>query len=178
MRIQRACVRAIQGASRTVRLPSHVFDGVRRYRNARDAFERRHGREPVAAELAPALGMPTREVETLAQADSRMVTLDAPGPGTDRPLGERLPAPQAAQDPGSVADVKLGPALAEMLGGLAPRERLIVSWRFGLGDDHDRTLQEIGDELGLSRERVRQIEKEALRKLRARAPEGLETLLA
>jgi RNA polymerase sigma factor (sigma-70 family) len=175
--IQQSCVRAIQGASRTVRLPSHVFDGVRRYRNARERFSGQHGRPPSAGELAPLLGMAQREVEALERADTVTVTLDAPIVGTELTLGERLPAPTGNEGPGAVAEETLTRALASLLGELTPRERQILSWRFGLGDDCDRTLQEIGDDLGLSRERVRQIEKEALGKLRTRAPESLEMLL-
>ncbi len=171
-------MRAIQGASRTVRLPSHIFDGVRRYRNARDRFEGRHGRLPSAAEVAPSLGMATSDVEALKRADAPIVPIDAPPVGTDLPLGERIAAPKEREGPGAVGDAKLHDALVELLAGLSRRERLILSWRFGLGDDHNRTLQEIGNELGISRERVRQIEKEALSKLRDRVPEGLENLLA
>jgi RNA polymerase sigma factor (sigma-70 family) len=175
--IQQSCIRAIQGDSRTVRLPSHVFDGVRRYRNACDRFESRYGRPPAAKEIAPALGMEPSDVEVLKRADVPIVPLDVPQVGKEFPLGERLAAPRGRDGPGAVGEAKLRSAVEKLLAGLDQRERLILSWRFGLGDTQDRTLQEIGEELGISRERVRQIEKAALGKLRERAPEGIETLL-
>jgi RNA polymerase sigma factor (sigma-70 family) len=127
--IQQSCIRAIQGDSRTVRLPSHVFDGVRRYRNACDRFESRYGRPPAAKEIAPALGMEPSDVEVLKRADVPIVPLDVPQVGKEFPLGERLAAPRGRDGPGAVGEAKLRSAVEKLLAGLDQRERLILSWR-------------------------------------------------
>jgi RNA polymerase sigma factor (sigma-70 family) len=176
--IQQSCIRAIQNASRTVRIPSHLFDGVRRYRNARESFERANRRRPTHAELGALLDLDQGKVETLIRIDAPTLSLDDPIPGTELTAGDRLASASASSADTSMDGRRLEKSLHKLLGSLTSRERQILQWRFGLGQEQDQTLQEIGNELGLSRERVREIEKGALTKLRKLAlGEGLDALL-
>jgi RNA polymerase sigma factor (sigma-70 family) len=177
--IQQAFIRAVQRHSRTVRLPSHVYDRLIRFRRILGDFESIHGRPPTRDEIAEALEITTTEVDEMLEADTSSINLDAPpddGEGTS--LSERLADPGVA-DPATPIDAEALPARVDaLLAMLEPREREILEWRFGLRGRSERTLQALGDELGLSRERVRQIEKGALAKLQdAAARAGLNELV-
>jgi RNA polymerase sigma factor (sigma-70 family) len=165
--IQQAFIRAVQRHSRTVRLPSHVYDRLLRHRRGLAEFEAAHGRAPGEDEIAEALGVTVEEVWEMLQADGHAVNIDAPT-GEDEegpPLAERL-ADAGAADPGLPLDDAALPARIErLLDDLEPRERDILERRFGLRGREPLTLQTLGEELGLSRERVRQIEKGALARL-------------
>jgi len=164
--IQQAFIRAVQRQSRTVRLPSHVYDRLLRYRRLLTDFENVHGRLPGDAEVAQALGLEVHEVGEMLQADGHGVSLDVPADDQEGPgLAERLADPEAATPDAPIDDASLASRLDALLELLDPREREIVERRFGLHGAEERTLQALGSELGLSRERVRQIEKGALQKL-------------
>ncbi len=164
--IQQAFIRAVQRHSRTVRLPSHIYDRLLRYRRTLGDFENAHGRPPTAGETAEALGLSEREVDEMLEADGHTVGLDASSDEEEGPsLADRLADPEAPEPSAAIdGDTLLG-RMAELLSTLEPREREILEHRFGLAGREERTLQALGDEMGLSRERVRQIEKSALAKL-------------
>jgi RNA polymerase sigma factor (sigma-70 family) len=128
--------------------------------------------------LGALLDLDQGKVETLIRIDAPTLSLDDPIPGTELTAGDRLASASASSADTSMDGRRLEKSLHKLLGSLTSRERQILQWRFGLGQEQDQTLQEIGNELGLSRERVRQIEKGALTKLRKLAlGEGLDALL-
>jgi RNA polymerase primary sigma factor len=147
---------------RTVRLPGHVERRVRRAGMAEAALERRLGRRPSADEVGDAIGATAAEVHDLRRWDAATVSLDGPaGP----PALARAPGHGAAPEPGPEA-AALDDERAEVLGravaGLTPREREVVRRRYGLAGRTALTLADLGAEAGLSRERIRQIERRAL----------------
>ncbi len=168
--IRQAVTDALVRLGRTVRLPSHVERRVRRARAAEARLERATGRRPAAAEVAAALGGSVRDVDDLRRWDAATVSLDGPaGP----PALARAPGGGAASGPGpeaAVIDAERAAVLGRAVAALAPRERDVVRRRFGLAGREERTLADIGRDAGLSRERVRQIERRALDGL-ARRPE-------
>ncbi len=173
--IRQSCIRAIQNTSRTVRLPTNLHDRLLRFRRATSSVDG----EPDLSEVARILGEQQADVEALLQYDRRPLGLDEPVPGADSlTVGDRIEdeghQPMDERIDGHTIEHKT-PQLLECL---TPRERHIIECRFGLGKFEERTLQEIGDELGLSRERVRQIERGALDQLREVAAErGLGALV-
>jgi RNA polymerase primary sigma factor/RNA polymerase nonessential primary-like sigma factor len=171
--IQQSCMRAIQQGARTVRLPAPVQDQLRRYRRAVERLSSRRA-EPRANEVARELGLATAAVEGLAKLDRPVLRLDDPLPGRERvSFADRLAADtESADDPDRM---RIERAAAELLERLPRRERSILRARFGFADGEEHTLQEVGAELGISRERVRQLEKRALARLAAAArAAGLE----
>ena len=169
--IQQAFIRAVQRQSRTVRLPSHVYDRLIRYRRALAEFEPTHGRAPTQAEAAQVLGITEAELSDMLGADGHTVSFDAPS-GDDAetlPLAERLAESEPPDPIAPIDGLTLSGRVENLLSVLEDRERKVVEQRFGLAGREPRTLQQLGDEMGLSRERVRQIEKGALAKLEDRA---------
>jgi RNA polymerase sigma factor (sigma-70 family) len=173
--IRQALVRAIQYQSRTIRVPTHVHEELRRYRRERDRIEHEIGREPSVAQVAQAAGMAVERAQELEGVNRDAVSLDLPIAGTEsRRLSEVLAdmdAPQPGEDHDHAA---LERATAHAVAALDAREQAIVRWRFGLDGSEEHTLEQIGEKLGISRERVRQIEKRILEKLRG--PSGRRLL--
>ena len=169
--IRQALERAIADQGRTVRLPVHMHDAVGRMRRRRDALRRALGRDPRPDELATALGIAGERLVRIVAADRRMLSLDAPL-GTGRDDGTNLGALLADDGPTpakSTEAVLLVIEIEHALRGLDAREAHVLRRRFGLNGAATATLADLGTELGLSRERVRQIERVALEKLRAPA---------
>ncbi len=165
--IRQSFIRAVQNHSRTIRLPSHVYDLAIREKRVRAELARRLGRDPRPAELAEELGVAVEEVENLHQINRRTLSIETESEDEEgRSLHERMGDPNVADPTEDLTREALGPAMEALLVGLSERERQILHLRFGLRSDEPHTLQEIGEILGLSRERVRQIEKRALEKLR------------
>jgi RNA polymerase primary sigma factor len=171
--IRQAFIRAIQRTSRTVRLPSHVYDQLLAFRRAETQLRTELGREPSPAELAEVLGQTPEEVELLIERNRAPVSTEDPlGTSDSRTVGETLEAPDVG-DPGDDLDAQdFGGAIGDLMGVLTERERVVIERRFGLRGAEEATLRRIGEHLDLSRERVRQIESKALGKLREAALEG------
>ncbi len=167
--IRQSMTRALSDQSRTVRVPVQVLERITRLRKARQRFAQRRGRAPREEELATDLEMPVPEMRALQRASRVAVSLDAPvGDDGDTLLGDLLADP-AGRDPAEVAEVRdLQDRTQRAMASLTPRERLVLRRRFGIGMEGRRTLEEVGAEIGLTRERVRQLQQEALAKLRAR----------
>jgi RNA polymerase sigma factor (sigma-70 family) len=168
--IRQALIRAIQNHSRTIRLPSHQHDALRAYAQARARLRLEHEGEPTSEEIAEAMGITPAEVEELAAMAPEMVSLDAEVAGRDsirpRRLEEVLSDPDAESALDDIERSRLADQARRGLSRLDDRERSILTWRFGLDGGEEHTLQEIGERLGLSRERARQLEARALAKLR------------
>ena len=164
--IEQAVIRAIQANSRTVRVPSHIYDAQLQLRDSERQLRLRVG-EPNRDELAATLDLSEEQIELAFSSQKPIRSLEKPADDSDGlSIAERLSDPNAA-DPDDRLDLaKLQETLASGLDGLEPRERKVLSWRFGLGGVGELTLQEIGTRLGISRERVRQIQNRALEKLR------------
>ncbi len=165
--IRQAITRAIADRGRQIRLPVHVHDQIRKMRRTMVQFSQRMGRDPTAEELAKALAIPIEEIERLMEAERREpVSLQAPV-GEDTELGDLLEQADAQSPLDAVEDAMLRDEIGQaVMHVLDPRERRVIALRYGLGNGHAMSLRDVGKQMGLSGERVRLIEREALRKLR------------
>jgi RNA polymerase sigma factor (sigma-70 family) len=168
--IRQALVRAIQNHSRTIRLPSHVHDRLQRSQRVRAELTGKLGREPTAGELAPALGTDTDSLETLDRLSREAISLESTVAGTEKRLEDFVADPISSQPDGGIDGDTMRSGVGTLIGTLTPREQLILRLRYGLGGEEEHTLEQIGQSLGLSRERVRQLEARALKKLRETQP--------
>ncbi len=166
--IRQAVTRALANQARTIRLPVHVELLLARYVREQSRLTQTLGRTPTAEELAQALGTSAREIAELEEVRQHPVSLDAPAGGESSATLGDLIADRATMPSETLADLFRDRAdLASVLDDLAANERTVLRRRFGLEGDPPETLETIGQRLGLSRERVRQLEGAGLRKLRA-----------
>jgi RNA polymerase sigma factor (sigma-70 family) len=170
--IRQSFIRAAQNHSRTVRLPSHVYDLALREKRTREELSHNLGRDPSRQELTEALGIEDQDIEALYRATRKIASLDALAPGR-----ENMPLVDLVRDEDSdpaeaINDAEIQPVVGRLLDCLPPRERSVLQMRFGLEGMEPHTLHEVGQKLGLSRERVRQIERGALDRMRAPAEAG------
>lgn len=167
--IRQAITRSIADKSRGIRLPAHITEQTSKLIRARQELAQRLDREPTPLELAETLGLRVQRVGELLAFLTRPVSLDAPvGGDTENSLGEFVPAADDGpeeQAAGAVLKDDLARVLSETL---TDREKLVLQMRFGLGNGHIYPLEKVGERLNVTRERVRQIEKQALLKLRRR----------
>jgi RNA polymerase sigma factor (sigma-70 family) len=168
--IRQALVRAIQNHSRTIRLPSHVHDRLQRSQRVRAELTGKLGREPTAAELAPELGTDTGSLEILDLLSREAISLESSVAGTEKRLEDFVSDPGSSQPDQGLDSERMRSGVGHLICALTSREQLILRLRYGLGGEEEHTLEQIGQSLGLSRERVRQLEARALKKLRETAP--------
>ncbi|PYC71967.1 RNA polymerase subunit sigma [Micromonospora arborensis] len=176
--IRQAITRAMADQARTIRIPVHMVEQVNRMVRARRELAVTLGREPTVAEVARALEIPEIQVIELISYDREPVSLDqAVGDDGESALGDFVAAVDPRNEPGdAAAQGELRNEVSIVLATLSQREQAVIRLRFGLDDGRQRTLDEVGREFGLSRERIRQIEKVTLLKLRA--PERAQRLEA
>jgi RNA polymerase sigma factor (sigma-70 family) len=168
--IRQALVRAIQNHSRTIRLPSHVHDRLQRSQRVRAELTGKLGREPTPAELAPELGTDAGSLEALDLLSREAISLESSVAGTEKRLEDFVADPTSAAPDNGLDGERMRSGVGYLIGALTSREQLILRLRYGLGGEEEHTLEQIGQSLGLSRERVRQLEARALKKLRETLP--------
>jgi len=168
--IRQALVRAIQNQSRTIRLPSHVHDRLQRSQRIKSELTNQLGREPMPNELAPALDTDIESLEALNRLSREAISLDSPVSGTEKTLEDFVTNPEEPSPDGNIDGDRMRSGIGRLIDGLSPREQLILRLRYGLAGENEHTLEQIGKILHLSRERVRQLEARALKRLRETAP--------
>ena len=165
--IRQAVSRAIADDARTIRIPVHLYDVVNRMSRISSQLHQELGREPTEAEIGAALQLPPERVRELNQVLPQPVSLDGfVGEDQDTRLSDVVADENATNLESAAEHRLLADRIRDALLTLTPRERRVIERRFGLGDDQDESLSAIGREIGVTRERIRQIESTALRKLR------------
>lgn len=165
--IKQSIKRALANQSKTIRLPVHVVDKLSHLRRAESKLQEVLGREPTDEELSEVLGYPAKRVGQLRRAAIRPASLEAPLGDDDGKQVSEIIADENAGDPYADLEEKTSTAMIrEMVATLHPREAEILKFRFGLDGDEERTLEEVGEKFGVTRERIRQIQNLALKKLR------------
>ena len=166
--IRQAVTRAIAEQGRTIRLPVHMSESVGQVKRTAERLAQSLERQPVADEIALALGQPIERIQRVLEAARRPVSLETPvGDEGEHTLGDFLPDDELPSPTDFAATQLLRRDLSAALDHLNERERRIIDLRYGLVDGRRRTLEEVGRALGMTRERARQIEAEALRRLRS-----------
>ena len=165
--IRQAITRGMADQARTIRLPVHLVEQVNKLARIKRDMHQRLGREATHEELAEESGLPAEKISDLLDHARDPVSLDMPvGSDEEAPLGDFIEDDQAADAENTVISHLLHDDLRRVLGTLEEREQLVIRMRYGLDDGQPRTLDQIGRRFGLSRERVRQIEREVMAKLR------------
>ena len=165
--IRQSVTRALADQARTIRVPVHMVETINKMSKMQRKLTLELGYEPSIQELANALELPPDRVMEIMQIAREPASLETPiGEEDDSNLGDFVADNNAVTPEGNVESVMLREQIDELLGDLKERERLVIIRRFGLDDGHPRTLEEVGKEFNVTRERIRQIEAKALRKLK------------
>jgi RNA polymerase primary sigma factor len=165
--IRQAVTRALANHGRTIRIPAHLGGRISKLYQVAQELEQDLGRQPSAEEIAEHMDLPADRVRWMLRTSRQPVHLERPvGDESDAELGDFIEDVELPQPAETVAQNMLTEEIGDILDQLTPREARILRLRYGLQDGESRTLKEVGEMFGLSRERIRQLEKEALRKLR------------
>lgn len=165
--IRQAITRAIADQARTIRIPVHMVETINKLVRIQRQLLQSLGREPTPEEIAEEMGLTPERVREIQKISQEPVSLETPiGEEEDSQLGDFIEDDAAVVPPDAASFSMLQEQLAKTLEGLAERERKVITLRFGLEDGHPRTLEEVGREFGVTRERIRQIESKTLAKLR------------
>ncbi|MBQ9532046.1 MAG: RNA polymerase sigma factor RpoD [Eubacterium sp.] len=165
--IRQAITRAIADQARTIRIPVHMVETINKVKKAKSQLLHMSGHEPTPEEISEYLEMPVDKVREILRVAQDPVSLETPiGEEEDSHLGDFIPDDDALAPADAASMSLLKEQLAEVLKTLTPREEKVLSLRFGLDDGNPKTLEEVGKEFNVTRERIRQIEAKALRKLR------------
>lgn len=165
--IRQAITRAIADQARTIRIPVHMVETINKVKKVSSQLLHQNGHEPTADEIASEIDMPVDKVRDIMRVAQEPVSLETPiGEEEDSHLGDFIPDDDAPAPADAASHTLLREQLNEVLDTLTPREEKVLRLRFGLEDGRSRTLEEVGKEFNVTRERIRQIEAKALRKLR------------
>lgn len=165
--IRQAITRAIADQARTIRIPVHMVETINKLTRATRVLVQKLGRDPTPEELSEEMGISVERVAEIQQIALDPVSLETPiGEEEDSHLGDFIEDVHIASPNESATTTMLKEQLLAVLDSLTPREEMVLRLRYGLDDGHPRTLEEVGKEFGVTRERIRQIEAKALRKLR------------
>ncbi len=165
--IRQAITRAIADQARTIRIPVHMVETINKLIRVSRQLLQEYGREPLPEEIAAEMGIPEDKVREIIKIAQEPVSLETPiGEEEDSHLGDFIPDDDAPAPAEAAAFTMLKEQLMSVLSTLTPREEMVLKLRFGLEDGRARTLEEVGKEFKVTRERIRQIEAKALRKLR------------
>ena len=165
--IRQAITRAIADQARTIRIPVHMVETINKLVRIQRQLLQEKGREPTPEEIGEQMGLSAERVREIQKISQEPVSLETPiGEEEDSQLGDFIEDDSAVVPPDAASFSMLQELLGKVLDGLAERERKVISLRFGLEDGHQRTLEEVGREFGVTRERIRQIESKTLAKLR------------
>jgi len=168
--VRQSISRAIDNKARSIRIPAHVLEMLRKIERARTALMREHGEEPTVEQIAEQLQVPARRVAAYLVAGQDPISLDmSVGEDENTPLANLIDDKDAAQPEEALIRDEVLREIRAIMDALTDRERMVMQRRLGFGDQEPQVLQEIGVELRISRERVRQIEAQALKHLRALA---------
>ena len=165
--IRQAITRAIADQARTIRIPVHMVETINKVKKVSSQLLHKNGHEPTAEEIAEELDMPADKVREIMRISQEPVSLETPiGEEEDSHLGDFIPDEDAPAPAEAASHTLLREQLGEVLSTLTEREEKVLRLRFGLEDGRSLTLEEVGKEFSVTRERIRQIEAKALRKLR------------
>ncbi len=165
--IRQAITRAIADQARTIRIPVHMVETINKVKKVSSQLLHKNGHEPTAEEISAELDRPVDKVREIMRVAQEPVSLETPiGEEEDSHLGDFIEDADAPAPADAASHTLLKEQLSEVLQTLTPREEKVLRLRFGLEDGRSRTLEEVGKEFNVTRERIRQIEAKALRKLR------------
>ncbi len=170
--IRQAITRAISDRARTIRIPVHMLETVNKLSRTRHVLLSSLGREPTPEELSDKMDLPLDKVQAALDLVKEPLSLETPvGDDEDGRLGNFIEDPSALSPPDALASVDMVEQTRRVLATLSPREERILRLRFGIGERSEHTLEEVGHDFEVTRERIRQIEAKALSKLRVRSPD-------
>ena len=165
--IRQSITRAIADQGRTIRIPVHMVETINKVKKASNMLLHRDGKEPTPEDIAKELGLGVDKVREILRISQEPVSLETPiGEEEDSHLGDFIPDEDALSPADAAAMTFLKTKVNEVLETLTPREAEVLRLRFGLGEGTPQTLEEVGKAFNVTRERIRQIEAKALRKLR------------
>lgn len=165
--IRQAITRAIADQARTIRIPVHMVETINKVKKVQSQLLHQNGHEPSADEISKEIDIPVDKVREIMRVAQEPVSLETPiGEEEDSHLGDFIPDNDAPAPADAASHTMLREQLSDVLSTLTPREEKVLRLRFGLEDGRSRTLEEVGKEFNVTRERIRQIEAKALRKLR------------
>jgi RNA polymerase primary sigma factor len=165
--IRQAVSRAVADQARTIRIPVHMVDAINRVTRTQRALLQDLGREPTPAEIGAELDLPSTRVEDLLKLARETVSLEAPMGDSDASLADFIEDDPTRQPEAIAAEKIMKEDLAKTLAGLPDRDRKIIELRYGLNGNEPMTLEQVGQEFGVTRERIRQMEIKTLRRLQA-----------
>jgi RNA polymerase primary sigma factor len=165
--IRQAITRAIADQARTIRIPVHMIETINKLIRTSRALVQEIGREPTPEEIAKKMGIPVAKVRKVLKIAQEPISLETPiGEEEDSHLGDFIEDRAVTSPVDAVIQLNLKEQTSKVLKTLSPREEMVLKMRFGVGDGSEHTLEEVGQSFAVTRERIRQIESKALRKLR------------